>query len=230
MRRAKPGTTRGATRHRSSRAALPSHTATTGPRLAIRRPYLLSSETDDVIEPQILEAADRWWARDFACEPEALRPTATLFLTVVGPASIAYGKIDGFNLSSASIPRRLTPADATAVARLREACSEEEWEHGGSDQTKGPTFGAFDQTGRLCALAGYEIWNSQIAHLSIVSASDCRGHGLGQAAVAFATQDAVRAGLIPQYRTLIANTPSMAIARRLGFEDYGFTVYVRLGS
>lgn len=36
--------------------------------------------------------------------------------------------------------------------------------------------------------------------------------------------------LLPQYRTLRANSPSMKIAQRLGFDEYGFSVYVRLST
>jgi hypothetical protein len=48
--------------------------------------------------------------------------------------------------------------------------------------------------------------------------------------VAHAAEHALGAGLVPQYRTLQSNTPAMAVAKRLGFVEYGFSVYVRLQS
>jgi GNAT superfamily N-acetyltransferase len=118
--------------------------------------------------------------------------------------------------------------DGAAVSRLQAACSEQEWEHGGSDPAHGRTFGVFDGGGELEALAGYEIWDETIAHISIVTHPARRGKGSGRAAVARAAEHALEAGLLPQYRTLRANAPSMSLARRLGFSEYGFSVYVRL--
>ena len=46
--------------------------------------------------------------------------------------------------------------------------------------------------------------------------------------MSLAAQHALSAGLVPQYRTLKANAPSMKIAQRIGFSEYGFSVYVRL--
>ena len=93
-----------------------------------------------------------------------------------------------------------------------------------------PLFGVFDTSRELTALASYEAWNRRIAHISIVTHPRHRGRGSGRAAVALAAQHALAAGLVPQYRTLRANTASMAIANRLGFVEYGFSVYVRMQS
>ncbi|MDJ0523201.1 MAG: GNAT family N-acetyltransferase [Planctomycetota bacterium] len=242
-----------------------------------------------MLEQAVLEIADRWWARDFACRPEALRPARThvqahagsmidatgIWILVVGPAPlvslpqaaydtlaerardwspalvedpaaltaaiaprraekiigpafIGYGTSDTLDLTPASRARPLTPADDEAVAALRAACSEEAWDHGGTDPHAVPAFGCFDERGRLMALAGYKTWGEAIAHIAIVSAPEHRGRGLGTAAVACAAQHAISTGLLPQYRTLAANAPSMGIARKLGFERYGFSVFVRL--
>jgi RimJ/RimL family protein N-acetyltransferase len=113
---------------------------------------------------------------------------------------------------------------------LREACGAA-WDHGGSKIDPGvPLFGVFDGSRELTALASYQVWNERIAHISIVTHPRHQGRGLGRAAVALAAQRALTAGLVPQYRTLQANTASMAIAKRLGFVEYGFSVYVRMQS
>jgi GNAT superfamily N-acetyltransferase len=132
------------------------------------------------------------------------------------------------DLAPAVRGRALVPGDAASVARLRDGCTTEEWDHGGSDPETAPAFGCFDAQGDLLALAGYKTWGEEIAHLSIFSARDHRGRGFGRAAVAWAARHALDAGLLPPYRTLVANGPSMGIATRLGFERYGFSVFVRL--
>ena len=238
---------------------------------------------------QVLDVADRCWARDFACQPRDLRPTATRVQEhsgdlvgasriwilavgpfplvslppgamgilgerardwtrsliadtpalreeirpyqadkIIGPAMIGYGTSKTLALSRAAEARRLTPEDAEAVARLRVLCSDEEWDHGGSGHQEVPTFGCFNNDGDLAALAGYKTWSQEIAHISIVGAPGQRGRGLATAAVACAAQHALGAGLLPQYRTLVANAPSMGIAKRLGFVEYGFSISVRL--
>ena len=49
------------------------------------------------------------------------------------------------------------------------------------------------------------------------------------AAVSRVTADALGRGLIVQYRALESNTPSVAVAERLGFQPYARSVAVRLG-
>lgn len=172
----------------------------------------------------------RSWSEDLvsdharlAAELLPLEPTA-----IIGPAPITYGTRDTLDLVAADSARELTPDDEEAVGRLQAACSDEAWDHGGSDIATVPTFGCFDERGDVLALAGYKTWNDEIAHIAIVTAPQQRGRGLGRAAVACAARHALDAGLLPQYRTLGANAPSVALAARLGFQHYGFSVYVRL--
>ena len=123
--------------------------------------------------------------------------------------------------------RQLVEADADAATALRTRCEAETWEHGGSEFGRVPTFGAFDGEGELAAMAGYERWG-QIAHISIVSAPHRRSQGHGAAAVLAAAEHALNAGLVPQYRTLKTNGPSMRVAERLGFQEYGVSMYVKV--
>ena len=146
---------------------------------------------------------------------------------IIGPASISYG-LEGLYLEDAARARVLTAADTAALERLRAACSNEEWDHGGSEHAAaGALFGTFDGA-ELVAVASYRIWGDAIAHISIATAPARRGRGFGKAAVALAARRALEAGLVPQYRTLRSNTASMAIGRHLCFIEYGFSVAVRL--
>jgi GNAT superfamily N-acetyltransferase len=243
---------------------------------------------DGPLPSHVREAADTWWARDFAMEPSALRPPRTTVqehagrlvgatgiwilvigefpvvsmppnvlhalrrtaeawsrslvadsaalvdaiapfqsVKVVGPAVIAYGTRDTLDLSSAQRARPLSASDAAAVDAFRADCTDEEWEHGGGRASDAGRFGAFDEDGRLGSLTSYVVWD-RLAHVSVITRRACRGHGFGRAAVARAATHAIEAGLVPQYRTLVSNVPSMQLARRLGFREYGFSVYVRL--
>lgn len=145
---------------------------------------------------------------------------------IIGPAFIGYGSADSLELQDARFARPIS--SLAAVRRLQAACQPEEWDHGGSEPGHEQTFGFVNQTNELLALSGYKVWNNSIAHISVASHPLYRGHGHGRAAVALAAQHALAAGLLPQYRTLRQNTPSMSIAKRLGFIEYGFSVYVRL--
>jgi len=121
-----------------------------------------------------------------------------------------------------------TPSDdAPAVAALRAACREDEWEHGGSDVGQHPAFGVFVDD-QLAALAGYEIWGGTIAHISVITHPAHRGRGFGAAAVAHITAHALAAGMLPQYRTLDSNQPSMRIAATLGFHRYATSLAMRM--
>ncbi|MEK7953078.1 GNAT family N-acetyltransferase [Luteolibacter soli] len=158
------------------------------------------------------------------CTPEqfaaALAPVAAL---VLGPAYLGYTtEICGDD----SQARALNEADAAAVKDLREACGEEEWDHGGSS-LEVPCSGVFHD-GQLVALAGYETWGETIAHLYIVTHPGYRGRGFGRSAVAHLARRALTNGLLAQYRTLDANTPSIRIAEALGFQRYATSMAVRL--
>ena len=157
------------------------------------------------------------------CAPEqfaaALAPVAAM---VLGPAYLGYATEIR---DDDSLARALSDDDAGAVERLREACGEEEWDHGGSS-LEVPCSGVFCD-GQLVALAGYETWGGTIAHLYIVTHPGYRGLGFGKGAVAHIARRALADGLLAQYRTLDSNTPSIHIAEALGFQRYATSMAVR---
>ncbi|HEY0793108.1 MAG TPA: GNAT family N-acetyltransferase [Chthoniobacterales bacterium] len=79
-------------------------------------------------------------------------------------------------------------------------------------------------------LARYELWGHYVAHLSVVTHPGFRGCGQATAAVAALTSAVLSRHLVPQYRTLEANTASMAVAYRIGFVPHATSLAVRLGS
>ena len=81
---------------------------------------------------------------------------------------------------------------------------------------------------RILAVAHYEVWGGAIAHVGVVAEPGARGAGRGHAVVSAITGVALAEGLVPQYRTLENNAPSLKVASDLGFEAYARTVSVRL--
>jgi RimJ/RimL family protein N-acetyltransferase len=158
------------------------------------------------------------WAELFGGDVEA----------IVGPAAVRCADRETLRpLRSSADVRMLSEADLAAAGRLRAACTDAEWEHGGSDVRDHPSAGAF-LAGELVALAGYERWGKSIAHISVVAHPGHRGRGLATAAVSRIAAEALDRRLIPQCRTLESNAPSVAIAERLGFVPYARSVAVRL--
>lgn len=144
--------------------------------------------------------------------------------TVIGPAFIGYA-------AAAPSPRHtvrpLSTSDRPAAEALRAACTQTEWDHGGSDVGMQPSSGVFVDS-ELVSIAGYEVWGGAIAHISVVTHPAHRGRGYGRSAVAHLAGVALAAELIPQYRTLESNRPSTKIAESLGFVHYATSVAVRL--
>lgn len=150
----------------------------------------------------------------------ALQPLAA---KVIGPAFIGYATAVG---DPQHPVRALAAGDEPALEALERACDPVEWEHGGSGLDQ-ECSGAF-VGGELAALAGYEVWGGAIAHISVVTHPGHRGRGLGRSVVAHLAARAIAAGLLPQYRTLESNAPSIRIAQELGFESYATSIAIRL--
>jgi GNAT superfamily N-acetyltransferase len=145
----------------------------------------------------------------------------------IGPAFVGYADVQTFRPLRTNAARLLDEHDAPALERLRAACDPVAWEHGGSKLGTHPLAGIVVHR-ELAALAGYEVWDAQIAHSAVVTHPTHRGKGRGRAVVSQITAEALRRGLVPQYRTLGSNTPAMAIAQALGFVPYAHSMAVRL--
>lgn len=152
---------------------------------------------------------------------DALRPYAA---KVIGPAYIGYAEDVP---APAHAARAIMNGDTAAVTALEAACPEEEWEHGGVNSPTRSASGVFCDN-HLVALASYEIWGDSIAHISIITHPKYRSRGFGSSAVAHIAARALADGLLPQYRTLESNVPSMRIAKALGFTKYASSLAVRL--
>jgi RimJ/RimL family protein N-acetyltransferase len=150
-------------------------------------------------------------------------------VAIVGPAFVGYNDQKHFQPSFSCSTRRLTTQDEKAVEMFRAACAVEEWEAGGSEFRSNAMVGTF-RGQEIAALASYQIWGEQIAHIAILTHPAFRGQGHATTAVSTLTEMVFERGLVPQYRTLEANAPSLAVARRLGFVQYATSLAVRFAS
>lgn len=144
-----------------------------------------------------------------------------------GPSWIGYGTVESLRLTEARPEvRPLGADDANSLRRLFAVCDQVELTNVGSLQTATEIVGAFLK-GELAGVAGYQAWNDSIAHLAVLTHPVHRGEGLGGDLISEATRRASARGLLPQYRSLLSNVASRALASRLGFASYGRSLILR---
>jgi RimJ/RimL family protein N-acetyltransferase len=147
----------------------------------------------------------------------------------VGPAYVGYADAEQFRPDIRRPARLLTPDDATALAAFASAVGPLAWEHSGLGHAPQPIAGCWEQ-GRLVAAAGYRVWGGTLAHIGVTAHPERRGGGYGRSVVSAIGRHALERGYMLQYRTLRANSPSLAIAAALGFEAYATTLFIALDS
>jgi GNAT superfamily N-acetyltransferase len=76
--------------------------------------------------------------------------------------------------------------------------------------------------------AGYDIWAGILAHIAVLTPPDERRKGYAQRISAVAVEEAMAAGLVPQWRARTDNTASQRTARRAGFAYAGTQTSVML--
>jgi GNAT superfamily N-acetyltransferase len=147
----------------------------------------------------------------------------------IGPAPLAYADAATLRPLPTAGTRLLTSADEAAHDTLVAACDPVEWAHGGSAFDILPLVGRF-AAGELVALAGYERWGEQIAHIAVITHPAHRRRGYGADAVSLLAETVIARGMIAQYRTLRANTAAVQLGASLGFAPYAETLALRLSA
>ena len=147
---------------------------------------------------------------------------------VVGPAYLGYLSPEVCRDEAADDGiRALTPNDRSALEALRAACAEIEWEHAGAALEPHGRLGLFED-GALIALGSAEEWGFDLVHLGLLTHPAHRGRGLGRRMARALTAQALRGGKTHQYRALISNEASLAVARSVGYVEWARTLFVRL--
>ena len=76
-------------------------------------------------------------------------------------------------------------------------------------------FVVLDEADHPTSGAGYDEWEGLLAHLGVLTPPRHRRSGRATVAAALATNDALDAGLVPQWRARTANAASRALARNV---------------
>jgi GNAT superfamily N-acetyltransferase len=156
--------------------------------------------------------------------PSALREELE---SIVGPAVVSYADHSDFVPVDEMGARPLTPSDIPALRQLSRDAGAEAWENSGISFDRVPILGIYDQH-ILVAAASYERWGERILHVGVVTHPEHRGKGFGRGVASATTAHALEAGGIAQWQTLETNTPSLAIAKKLGYQPYCRTLAIRL--
>lgn len=204
------------------------------PRTAWRGLYVLSVDESvfvftpaDLTEPisRALTGVDantalvpEWWRGVFA-DP-AVR--------VLGP-SVHHYLDDGTGLAAHAAGRRLNPLDSAALNALRGAVDVREWQHAGFDEEAPMLFGLFEGD-ELAAAANLTPGPAAASDVGVLTRQDRRGRGYGTALAATAAKQAIGLYGVARYRSLDTDIASLAVARRLGFTEYGRNLAIHLAN
>jgi len=146
---------------------------------------------------------------------------------VVGPAWQGHVDASSFAPVDPRGTRLLTRADRPALDALVAACPPGEWDASSIDPDRPPVFGCV-VGGVLVAAGTLSPWRERFWTVGIITQPAHRGRGYGRAVVSAMTRYGLDQGWRLRYQTLLANTPSVATARSLGYQQHAYTLAIRL--
>jgi hypothetical protein len=143
---------------------------------------------------------------------------------ILGPSWHGFTDAGHFTPAVPGAGRRLDRGDPL-LAGLREACGEAEWAEGGFADPDGVMYG-IEEDGRLAAAGNLTLFRGYPADVGLLTRPAARG--LARQIAIQMIGDALPAAGIIRYRALATNSPSLTIARSLGFAGYGQNLIARL--
>jgi RimJ/RimL family protein N-acetyltransferase len=162
-------------------------------------------------------------------DPEALGSMLPV-AEFLGPAALAYLSPEQFRPADdgdGAVAVEQLPTGHADLLELREAAGEADWDEAGLDDITSTAFVVRDALGgKPVAAAGYRLWPSRTAHISVLTEPAYRGNGLARATGAAAARHALDAGLLPQWRARVP--ASRRVAAALGFRELGRQLSGRL--
>ncbi|MEC5199085.1 GNAT superfamily N-acetyltransferase [Arthrobacter sp. PL16] len=126
-------------------------------------------------------------------------------------------------------PPAVVSSEAALVRELERRCPPDDVGEAGLSDVQHSFVLVADESGdgpdagQLIPLAGagYDIWEGILAHIAVITPPDQRRKGYAQRVAAVAIEEAMGAGLVPQWRARTDNTASQRTARRAGFAFAG---------
>lgn len=143
-----------------------------------------------------------------------------------GPVVHHY-RDDRTGLDELAEGRRINPRDADAITDLRGAVSWQEWASAGFTAQPAVMFGIFEDE-RLLAASNLTSGPDAATDVGIVLHPDARGKGYALPVAAAAARQALQLHGVARFRALESSPPTMAIAAKLGFTEYGRNLAVYL--
>ncbi|PPB48952.1 N-acetyltransferase [Arthrobacter pityocampae] len=128
-------------------------------------------------------------------------------------------------------PPAVVSGEASLVRELERRCPPDDVAEAGLSTVEHP-FVLVDRDDPAAPLAGagYDIWQGILAHVTVITPPEERHKGYAGRVAAVAVEDAMAAGLVPQWRARTDNTASQRTARRAGFAFAGTQTSVLLGA
>jgi len=146
---------------------------------------------------------------------------------IIGPTFQGGAEAVDFRPFSGPPARRLGPSDGSDVERLLAECDPEQADHSGVTADDARLYGCF-VGGELAAVAKDTLLSPFAVSPGVLTHPRFRGQGCGRAAVSAVMEAAFAAGHVVVYQTLVANEPSVTLARALGIRNYARHTAVRL--
>lgn len=145
--------------------------------------------------------------------------------SIIGPTYLGYVTNATFIPTFTHSVVLLNKSHRDQLYRLKENCSNIEWEHSDIDINCKPIMGCF--IGERLVAAGSLKETCDISSIGILTHPQFRGRELGKAIVSKLTRYGIDKGKIIQYQTLEENTSSVAIANSLGYKKILQSISVR---
>lgn len=152
-------------------------------------------------------------------DPEVIFPKLGPPAVFLGPAILAYPESTELPEPPDGPAVEVLDTDDNRVVEILESVSPEEELESAIDGASVLFAALADGIPR--ALAGYQRWPHEVAHMGVVTHSGFRGRGLAKAAAGAALKDAFSKGLLPQWRVRQVNTESIWLASKLGLTPMG---------
>ena len=145
---------------------------------------------------------------------------------IVGPSFQGWLPAGRFRAVPSDGVQRVADKEGV-LATLQSACSPKEWEHGGIDPQAAEVWASF-QGEEAAALGQLRLRPGGAVDPCIITHPAHRGQGHALRLVSAMAQEALAAGRLLLYQTLLSNRPAVSLALRLGFEQYATLLAVRL--